>query len=71
MKLKFTKMHGCGNDYIYINCFDTEINSPESLSVLLSDRHYSIGGELIINYTDDAVFMTGECIKVFDGMVEI
>ena len=37
--LKFTKMHGCGNDYIYINCFDQEINDPEKLAVILSDRH--------------------------------
>jgi carbamoyl-phosphate synthase large subunit len=48
MKLKFTKMHGCGNDYIYINCFDLSINSPESLSVLLSDRHYGIGGDGVV-----------------------
>jgi carbamoyl-phosphate synthase large subunit len=45
VKLPFTKMHGCSNDYICINCFDLEINSPESLSSLLSDRHTGIGGE--------------------------
>lgn len=48
MQLSFTKMQGCGNDYIYINCFDTEINSPESLSVLLSDRHFGIGGDGVV-----------------------
>ncbi len=48
MELKFTKMQGCGNDYIYINCFDREIDSPESLSILLSDRHYGIGGDGIV-----------------------
>ena len=48
MKLPFTKMHGCGNDYIYINCFDIEVNSPESLSVVLSDRHTGIGGDGIV-----------------------
>jgi carbamoyl-phosphate synthase large subunit len=48
MKLNFTKMQTCGNDYIYINCFDVEINSPESLSVLLADRHYGIGGDGIV-----------------------
>lgn len=48
VKLKFTKMQGCGNDYIYINCFDTEINSPESLSVFLSDRHYGVGSDGIV-----------------------
>jgi carbamoyl-phosphate synthase large subunit len=45
IQLPFTKMHGCSNDYICINCFDLEINSPESLSALLSDRHTGIGGE--------------------------
>ena len=48
MKLHFTKMHGGGNDYIYINCFDTEINSPESLPALLSDRHTGIGGDGVV-----------------------
>jgi len=48
IKLPFTKMHGTGNDYIYINCIDMEINSPESLSALLSDRHTGIGGEGLI-----------------------
>ncbi|MDR1838468.1 MAG: diaminopimelate epimerase, partial [Treponema sp.] len=47
-KLKFTKMHGCSNDYIYISGYDSEINSPESLSVLLSDRHTGIGGEGVV-----------------------
>ncbi|MCL2208979.1 MAG: carbamoyl-phosphate synthase large subunit [Treponema sp.] len=48
VKLPFTKMHSCGNDHIHINCLDIEINSPESLSALLSDRHTGIGGEGIV-----------------------
>ena len=48
MELKFTKMHGCGNDYIYFNCFETEIENPNRLSVILSDRHKSIGGDGIV-----------------------
>ncbi|HHW31201.1 MAG TPA: carbamoyl-phosphate synthase large subunit [Clostridiaceae bacterium] len=48
MKLEFTKMQGCGNDYIYINCFEREINCPESLSVALSDRHFGIGSDGIV-----------------------
>ena len=48
MDIKFTKMHGCGNDYIYINCFETEIESPEALAILLSDRHVGIGGDGIV-----------------------
>jgi len=48
MKVEFTKMQGCGNDYIYINCFDREIDCPEKLAILLSDRHFGIGGDGIV-----------------------
>ena len=48
VKLEFTKMHGCGNDYIYFNCFDKEIPDPSNLSIKLSDRRYSIGADGII-----------------------
>jgi carbamoyl-phosphate synthase large subunit len=47
-RLAFTKMQSCGNDYIYFNCFDTEIDSPESLSVFLSDRHTGVGGDGVV-----------------------
>ena len=46
--MKFTKMHGAGNDYIYINCFEEKIENPSELAVRLSDRHFSIGGDGII-----------------------
>jgi len=46
--LHFTKMHGCGNDYIYFNCFDVEINLSQSLIVQLSDRHTGIGGDGVV-----------------------
>lgn len=48
LQLNFTKMQSCGNDYIYFNCFQQNIVSPESLSVYLSDRHYGIGGDGIV-----------------------
>lgn len=48
MKIKFTKMHGCGNDYVYINCFDQNVDDPQDLSIKLSDRRYGIGGDGII-----------------------
>jgi carbamoyl-phosphate synthase large subunit len=48
MKIKFTKMEGCGNDYIYINCFNQKIKSPDSLAVCLSNRHFGIGGDGIV-----------------------
>ncbi len=46
--MHFTKMHGIGNDYIYINCLEREIPEPGALSVRLSDRHFGIGGDGII-----------------------
>lgn len=48
MKLSFTKMHGCGNNYIYFNCFDQTVPDPASLSVRLSEPHFGIGGDGII-----------------------
>jgi carbamoyl-phosphate synthase large subunit len=47
-KLKFAKMHGIGNDYIYFNCFNQTVESPESLAIALTDRHYSVGGDGVI-----------------------
>ena len=41
-------MHGCGNDYIYFNCFEQTVKNPEALSVRLSDRHFGVGGDGII-----------------------
>jgi len=46
--MKFTKMQGCGNDYIYIDCFNKEVIDPEALSIRLSDRHFGIGGDGIV-----------------------
>ncbi|MBC8530486.1 carbamoyl-phosphate synthase large subunit [Gehongia tenuis] len=47
-KLAFTKMQGCGNDYIYFDCMDQEVFGPESLSVSLSGRHFGIGGDGVV-----------------------
>lgn len=44
----FTKMHGCKNDYIYIDCTKKAIANPAELSILLSDRRTGIGGDGII-----------------------
>ncbi len=47
-KIRFTKMQGIGNDYIYIDCLENMISSPESLSVYMSDRHFGVGGDGIV-----------------------
>ncbi len=48
LKLKFSKMQGIGNDYIYFSTFEQWINNPEALAVRLSDRHFGIGGDGVI-----------------------
>ena len=46
--MKFYKMHGIGNDYIYFDCFKTPVPNPSELAIRLSDRHFSIGGDGVI-----------------------
>ena len=48
MKINFTKMHGAGNDYVYVNCFREKVDDPGELSILLSDRHKGIGGDGLV-----------------------
>ena len=47
-RISFTKMHSCGNDYIFIENFDNSISCPESLCVSLCQPHYGIGGDGIV-----------------------
>lgn len=56
--MRFTKMHGAGNDYIYIDAAREKINNPSLLSVKLSDRHFGIGsdGIVLIHPSDIADF---------------
>ena len=46
--VNFTKMHGCKNDYLYIDCTKNELINPAEVSVKLSDRHIGIGSDGII-----------------------
>src|SRR3990170_8285712 len=46
--MKFTKMHGIGNDYVYINCFEAEIKDPTKLAPIISDRHFGVGSDGLI-----------------------
>jgi diaminopimelate epimerase len=46
--MKFTKMHGLGNDYVYVNCFEEGIDNPAELARVVSDRHKGVGGDGLI-----------------------
>ena len=48
MNFKFTKMHGCGNDYIYFDCLKERLENPAEAAKKLSNRHFSIGGDGIV-----------------------
>ena len=56
--MKFTKMQGCGNDYVYVNCMEEAVDDPSALSVQISDRHFGIGsdGLILIGPSDKADF---------------
>ena len=47
-KIRFTKMHGCGNDYIYINMMEYEIADPQAAAIAWSDRHKGIGSDGLV-----------------------
>lgn len=56
--MKFTKMHGIGNDYIYVNTMEETVNDPSSLAVSVSDRRKGIGadGLILIGRDPDGLF---------------
>lgn len=56
--MKFTKMHGIGNDYVYVNCFQETVENPSELAIKVSERHFGIGsdGLILIKPSDVADF---------------
>ena len=46
--MRFTKMQGCGNDYIYINCFEEKVENPEKLAIAMSERHFGVGSDGLV-----------------------
>lgn len=47
-QIRFTKMHGCGNDYVYVNCLEETVHDPERVAKIVSDRHFGIGSDGLI-----------------------
>ncbi|MEF2954367.1 MAG: diaminopimelate epimerase [Blautia sp.] len=56
--MKFTKMQGIGNDYVYVNCFREQVENPSQVAIKVSDRHFGIGsdGLILIKPSDVADF---------------
>ena len=46
--MKFTKLHGCGNGYIYVNLFEEKLDNPAEMSIKVSDHHFGIGSDGLI-----------------------
>ena len=46
--MKFTKMHGLGNDYVYVNAFEEQVDDPRALAVAISDRHFGVGSDGLV-----------------------
>ena len=46
--MKFTKMQGIGNDYIYVNCFEETVQNPEETARKISDRHFGVGSDGLV-----------------------
>ncbi|MBP3451440.1 MAG: diaminopimelate epimerase [Agathobacter sp.] len=46
--MKFTKLHGCGNGYIYVNLFEEKLENPAEMSIKVSDHHFGIGSDGLI-----------------------
>lgn len=56
--MKFTKMQGLGNDYVYVNCVEKKLENASQIAIAVSDRHYGIGsdGLILINSSEVADF---------------
>ena len=46
--MKFTKMHGAGNDYVYVNCFEEQVANPAEVAIKVSNRNFGIGSDGLI-----------------------
>lgn len=70
--MKFTKMHGAGNDYVYVNCFEEQVADPASVAGVLNGLterkilNHLAGGDLELEWTEE-----GPATEVFTGEIEI
>lgn len=63
--MRFTKMHGIGNDYVYVNCFEETVEEPSRMAELVSNRHFGVGadGLILIRPSDKADF----CMDMYNA----
>ena len=63
--MRFTKMEGLGNDYVYVNCFAEQVENPKELAIKVSDRHFGIGsdGFILIKPSEVADF----CMDMYNA----
>ncbi|MDO5155121.1 MAG: diaminopimelate epimerase [Eubacteriales bacterium] len=63
--MKFTKMEGLGNDYVYVNCLNEQVVNPKEVAIKVSDRHFGIGsdGLILIKASDVADF----CMEMYNA----
>ena len=66
-KIRFTKMHGCGNDYIYINMIENEIADPQAAAIAWSDRHKGIGSDGLVLIDKSPVPEADFSMRIFNA----
>jgi len=66
-KIRFTKMHGCGNDYIYINMMESDIADPQAAAIAWSDRHKGIGSDGLVLIDHSSVPEADFSMRIFNA----
>ena len=58
--MKFTKMQGLGNDYVYVNCFEENVTNPNELAKVCADVHFGIGADGLVLYGDNQALLSSQ-----------
>lgn len=65
--MNFTKMHGLGNDYVYVNCFEEKVEDPGKIAQIVSDRHFGVGGDGLVLICPSEVPETPVRMRMFNA----
>jgi len=66
-KIKFTKMHGCGNDYIYINMMEQNVPNPQQAAIAWSDRYKGIGSDGLVLINQSPIPEADFTMRIFNA----